>query len=102
VLDLSPSEFATLTFEEFGQLVTGYQKRFELTREREAHWVAALMNATGNFKKPITVDQLIGRRPGEEADAGKASLNERADAARRARIEERRRRAAANRRGSPS
>ena len=98
MLRLQPYEFARLTFAEFGLLVKGCQERLEHQREREAYWVAALMNATGNFKKPVTVEQLIGRRPGEAEDTAKASLSERADAARRARIEERRRRVAANRR----
>ena len=77
-------------------MVVGYARRVELQLEREASWVALLLNGSGHLKKPITRDEILGRRPGSSGATG--TINERAEAARRKRIEERRTRARSIRR----
>lgn len=56
-----PNEFWCLTPREFWILINGYRVREERVWERTAWMVAHLMNVSGNLKKAVTVDKLLGR-----------------------------------------
>lgn len=60
-----PWEFDRLTIAELNGMVEAKAKRerewWERTQELVAWAVVHLMNATGNFEQPVTMDQLLGR-----------------------------------------
>lgn len=61
VLHLHPWEFGRYTPREYTEKVKGYFERQRAVRKECAQAVANLMNSTGNFKTPVTVDDLLGR-----------------------------------------
>lgn len=92
-LALRPWEFGQLTINEFNAMVRGYDTRRRLQLEQEATWVAHLLNATGNFKIPMTRDRLLGRPEGATQPGEKQGIRARAEAERKRRIADRRERA---------
>jgi hypothetical protein len=48
---------------EFSKLIRGQNKREDDKWFMLAWQTAYLMNATGNMKRPVTVDRLLGRDP---------------------------------------
>jgi hypothetical protein len=63
-LGLKPSEFWSLTLVEYNELVDAFvyeqKRKFEETHHLLAWHAANVMNASGNLKKPVTVEKLIG------------------------------------------
>ena len=45
---------------EFDEVLAGARGRTEARRELAAWAVSHLMNATGNMRQPVTIDQLLG------------------------------------------
>lgn len=70
-LALRPREFLAMTPAEFRALLDGWEWRMNAQVEREATWVAALMNASGHMKRAITPAELLGRptTPARRADS---------------------------------
>ncbi len=61
---LRPWEYWRLTPAELGEMLVGSAARDEKEWERAAFIVSSLMNVSGKLlKKPVTVDQLLGRKP---------------------------------------
>lgn len=60
-LGLSHEEFWGLTPFEFTELIEGYKVRDRVRKEELAWMTMHLMNATGNFKSPITIEKLLPR-----------------------------------------
>ena len=60
-LSLKPSEFRLLTPVEFFALHDGHRRRISDQEEREAKWVAMLMNASGHMSSPVTTEMALGR-----------------------------------------
>lgn len=62
---LRPWEFDRLSIAEFNGMVEARIKRegeqFKQLHELLAWVTVHLMNATGNFEKPVTMDQIMGR-----------------------------------------
>lgn len=63
-------------------MIEAWEREYEGQLRREANWVACLMNATGNFKEPVTADALT------QSKESKHTIDEEAI---RARAEERKR-----------
>ncbi len=79
-LALRPTEFRLLTPQEFFALYEGYLRRLSDQTEREARWISNLMNATGNYKPPVTVEGLLGRPLRANWDAAKHKRDPEIDA----------------------
>lgn len=60
LLMLTPPTFAALTPGDFFDLAEAAIEREHRDMERLAWAVMHLMNATGNFKIPVTLDSLLG------------------------------------------
>jgi hypothetical protein len=64
-LKLKPDEFWNLTYAELNEMLEYYLEEEKLVIEREQYLVAwqtaLLMNATGNYKRTITPEKLLGK-----------------------------------------
>jgi hypothetical protein len=62
---LKPDEFWNLTYAELNEMLEYYLEEEKLVIEREQYLVAwqtaLLMNATGNYKRTITPEKLLGK-----------------------------------------
>jgi hypothetical protein len=68
-LELLPEQFWQLTPREFDLMMKGHDHREDLKLERTAWALCQLLNATGNFKRLVSIDDLIVRKKGEHSKA---------------------------------
>lgn len=79
-LGLKPDEFGRLTFDEFGQLIDGYNWRMKQQEVSQARFVAEIINTCTNrkLKKAVTVEMLLGYdpddKPVKDAEQRKADM----------------------------
>ena len=64
VLGLKPGEFWLTTPREFACMQRGFQKVQEMQMQQIAWHAANIMNASGNLKHPVGVDELLGKKKG--------------------------------------
>ena len=73
---------------EIEMMMDAETRRRNAARHQEAIWVACLMNATGNFKEPITVDSLI-KPDAQTKRVEMVRIQQRAEERRRERLRQR-------------
>lgn len=80
-LRLKPSEFWELTLVEVQELIEAVTKEevrfWEMEYEKTAWLASNLMNVSGNLKKPMDVDTLLGRKKKQQQNKTYNSAEER-------------------------
>jgi hypothetical protein len=77
---LKPDEFWNLTYAELNEMLEYYLEEEKLVIEREQYLVAwqtaLLMNATGNYKRTITPEKLLGKNKNKSPEVKQVDKDE--------------------------
>lgn len=90
-----------MTVAEFERRIKAWEQEDARQMKRQAHWVACMMNATGNYKPALKADDLISGKKEEQDQSEWDSLRVRTEEQIKERAEQRKRDRLAQRKPQP-